>query len=82
VPGFEVRQRAQSGELRSADDRNHFYPVTYVEPLNGNERAMGFDLASDETRRIAIEAAATSGNLTATAPIRLVQKTAPKTASC
>ncbi len=74
VPGFEVRQRAQSGELRSADDRNHFYPVTYVEPLNGNERAMGFDLASDETRRIAIEAATTSGNLTATAPIRLVQE--------
>lgn len=74
VPGFEVRQRAQSGELRSADDRNHFYPVTYVEPLLGNERAMGFDLASDETRRIAIEAATTSGNLTATAPIRLVQQ--------
>lgn len=74
VPGFEVRQRAQSGELRSADDRNHFYPVTYVEPLLGNERAMGFDLASDETRRIAIEAATTSGNLTATAPIRLVRE--------
>jgi PAS domain S-box-containing protein len=74
VPGFEVRQRAQSGELRSADDRNHFYPVTYVEPLLGNERAMGFDLASDEARRIAIEAATASGNLAATAPIRLVQE--------
>src|SRR5215467_4616972 len=74
VPGFEVRQRGQSGELRSADDRAHFYPVTYVEPLDGNERAIGFDLASDETRRIAIEAATTSGNLVATAPIRLVQE--------
>jgi PAS domain S-box-containing protein len=74
VPGFEIPQRAQSGELRSADDRNHFYPVTYVEPLDGNERAVGFDLASDETRRIAIEAATSSGNLAATAPIRLVQE--------
>jgi PAS domain S-box-containing protein len=74
VPGFEVRQRAQSGELRSADDRNHFNPVAYVEPLLGNERAMGFDLASDETRRIAIESATASGNLAATAPIRLVQE--------
>lgn len=73
MPGFEIRQRAQSGELRSADDRNRFYPVTYVEPLDGNERAVGFDLASDETRRIAIEAAASSGSLVATAPIRLVQ---------
>ena len=74
VPSFEIRQRAQSGELRSADDRNRFYPVTYAEPLLGNERAIGFDLASDETRRIAIEAAATSGNLAATAPISLVQE--------
>ena len=73
VPGFEVRQRAQSGELRSADDRNHFYPVTYVEPANGNDRAIGFDLASDQTRHNAIEAAMTSGTLAATAPIRLVQ---------
>jgi PAS domain S-box-containing protein len=73
VPGFELRQRAQSGELRPADDRSRFYPVTYIEPLDGNERAIGFDLASDETRRIAIEAATTSGNLAATAPIRLVQ---------
>jgi PAS domain S-box-containing protein len=74
VAGFEIRQRAQSGELRSADDRNHFYPVTYVEPLEGNERAVGFDLASDQTRRTAIEAATTRGSLVATAPIRLVQE--------
>jgi PAS domain S-box-containing protein len=78
VPGFEIRQRSQAGEMRPADDRNRFYPVTYVEPLNGNERAIGFDLASDETRRIAIEAAATSGNLAATAPIRLVQDHGPQ----
>lgn len=78
VPGFEIRRRNQAGEMRPADDRNRFYPVTYVEPLNGNERAIGFDLASDETRRIAIEAAATSGNLAATAPIRLVQDHGPQ----
>jgi PAS domain S-box-containing protein len=74
VPGFEIRQRGQSGGLRSADDRAHFYPVTYVEPLAGNERAIGFDLASDDTRRLAIEAAMATGNLAATAPIRLVQE--------
>jgi PAS domain S-box-containing protein len=74
LPGFEIRQRAPSGELRSADDRAQFYPVTYVEPLDGNERAIGFDLASNDTRQLAIEAATTSGNLAATAPIRLVQE--------
>jgi PAS domain S-box-containing protein len=74
VPGFEIRRRAQNGELQRAADGTQFYPVTYVEPLAGNERAMGFDLASDETRRLAIEAATNSGNLVATAPIRLVQE--------
>jgi PAS domain S-box-containing protein len=74
APGFEIRQRGQSGEMRAADDRAQFYPVTYVEPLDGNERAIGFDLASDETWRLAIEAATRKGNLAATAPIRLVQE--------
>ena len=74
VPGFEIRQRAQSGQLRAADERDRFYPVTFVEPLTGNERAMGFDLASNDTRRLAIDASIASGSLVATAPIRLVQE--------
>ena len=80
VPGFEIRQRAKSGEMRSAGDSNRFYPVTYVEPLAGNEEAVGFDLASDPIRRIAIEAATTGGRLAATAPVRLVQERGSKTA--
>jgi PAS domain S-box-containing protein len=74
IPGFEIRQRAQSGELQRAGDRTQFYPVTYIEPPAGNARAMGFDLASDDARRIAIESSIANGNLTATAPIRLVQE--------
>ena len=74
TPGFEIRERDQSSDLQSAGDRNDFYPVTYVEPLAGNERAIGFDLASDHSRRIAIDTATTTGNLAATAPIRLVQE--------
>ena len=74
VPGFEIRQSAQSGELRPAIDHAEFYPVTYVEPLAGNKPAMGFDLASDPTRGRALGAAIASGELAATAPIRLVQE--------
>jgi PAS domain S-box-containing protein len=74
VPGFAIRQRAPNGELRAADDRARFYPVTYVEPLTGNERAPGFDLASDDARRVAIDSSIVNGNLNATAPIRLVQE--------
>ena len=73
VPGFDS-QSAQSGELRPAIDHAEFYPVTYVEPLAGNKPAMGFDLASDPTRGRALGAAIASGELAATAPIRLVQE--------
>ena len=78
--GFEIRQRAQSGAIRRADDRDRFYPVTYVEPLPGNEEAIGFDLASDSVRRLAIETATSSGNLVATGPIGLVQEPGSETA--
>ena len=80
LPGFEIRQHAQSGAIRRADDRDRFYPVTYVEPLPGNEEAIGFDLASDSVRRLAIETATSSGNLVATGPIRLVQERGSETA--
>ena len=49
------------------------YPVTFVEPLAGNEAALGFDLASDPVRATAIREAVATGTATATAPIRLVQ---------
>jgi len=80
LPGFEIRQHAQSGAIRPADDRDRFYPVTYVEPLPGNEEAIGFDLASDSVRRLAIETATSSGNLVATGPIGLVQEPGSETA--
>ena len=74
LPGFIIRERAAAGELRPAADRAEFYPVTYLEPLAGNEQAAGFDLASDPNRRAAIDRAIASGHVAATAPIRLVQE--------
>ncbi len=55
--------------------RAEYYPVYYVEPYKGNEKALGYDLASNPTRRAALEGAAASGRLLATARITLVQET-------
>jgi two-component sensor histidine kinase/integral membrane sensor domain MASE1 len=74
LPGFAIRDREPAGALRRAPDRNEFYPVTYLEPLAGNEQAAGFDLASDPDRRAALDRAIAGGSVTATAPIRLVQE--------
>jgi PAS domain S-box-containing protein len=74
LPGFAIREADGSNRLQPAGDRNHFYPVTYLEPFEGNEAAAGFDLASDGRRSAAIEAATSSGGAITTAPIRLVQE--------
>lgn len=74
VPGFAIRERDATGQLRLAGDRSQFYPVTYVEPLGGNEEAVGFDLIFTADRRSAIDAAISSGTVTATPPIRLVRE--------
>src|SRR5215471_5205612 len=57
LPGFAIRERDAANQLRPAGDRKEFYPVTYLEPLAGNEGAAGFDLGSDPNRRADIEAA-------------------------
>jgi signal transduction histidine kinase/integral membrane sensor domain MASE1 len=74
APDFMIRERDAGDALRPATARAEFYPVTYLEPLAGNEQALGFDLASDVDRQAAIRTAIATGEVTATAPIRLVQE--------
>ena len=73
IPDFTIRERASPSVLAQAADRSEFYPVTYVEPQQGNQAAIGFDLASDATRRAAIDRTITDGMVAATAPVALVQ---------
>ena len=73
IPSFLIRERDASGQLRSAQTRNQFYPVTYLEPLHGNEEAVGLDLASEGVRAAAVETAVTTGSAVATPPNHLAQ---------
>lgn len=50
------------------------YVVTYIEPMQGNEKAFGFDIGSNASRRMAVERARDTGMSVATAPINLVQQ--------
>jgi len=74
LPGFEIREVDPSGKRRRAGERTRYYPVTYVEPLKGNEQIIGFDLASEAGRKAALDEAINTENITATPPIRLVQE--------
>ena len=72
-PGFGITERSGPGRLVPAETRNEYFPVTYVAPLDGNRAAVGYDLASEESRRRALESARDRKQAIATAPITLVQ---------
>ncbi len=58
----------------AARRRDEYFPVHYMEPLAGNEAALGFDLGSNPIRRKALRQAWESGKPVASAPITLVQE--------
>ncbi len=70
--GFPFTERAPKGPLVAAGMRPFYYPVSLVEPLQGNEQEVGYDLGSDPDRVGALHKAEETGQITATTRIRLV----------
>jgi len=71
---FRFTERGGRSELLDAGDRAEYFPVYYVEPYEGNEKALGFDLASHVTRKEALEKSRDAGAMIATSRIKLVQE--------
>jgi PAS domain S-box-containing protein len=80
VASWYVKERAADGTLIRADERAEYYPIDYIEPRNGNESALGFDIASDPPRRRALDLARDSATVVATSGIRIVQSQPGKSA--
>lgn len=72
--GRPIKIRNQSGEMERAPDKDFYYPIEYLEPLTGNENALGFDVRTNPIAAAATEQACASGKLAATGPIELVQE--------
>ncbi len=70
-----ITERNAENTMVPAAERDHYYPVLYVTPIEGNQTAIGFVLASQSSRRDAIESARKTGKLVATEKVRLVQGT-------
>ena len=68
-------EKGPDGRLHAAGSRPIYFPVSFLEPLKGNESALGFDLGSNPLRLKAIETARDSGLPAATEPLTLVQET-------
>ena len=71
---FRITERSATGEMVSALRRNEYFPVTYLQPSRGNDQAFGYDVGSTPSRRAALDQAAMTGRLVASAPVTLVQE--------
>ena len=71
--GYQITHRSEAGGLVSASPRDEYVVVAFIEPFEGNESALGFDVNSQITRRLALEQARDSASTAIAAPIVLVQ---------
>jgi PAS domain S-box-containing protein len=67
--GYSIREQFELGRMGPAGERDEYFPVRFIEPMEGNEQALGFDVSSDAERRRTLDAARESGAMRATAAI-------------
>jgi signal transduction histidine kinase/DNA-binding NarL/FixJ family response regulator len=73
-PGFRFTEEKSDGTLGPAAQREEYFPVYFLETIEKNAAAFGFDVGSEPHRRAALEKARDSGLPTATSPVRLAQE--------
>ena len=61
--GLRIRELGPGAELVPAAERAEYYPIYYVEPFEGHERLLGFDLAADAEARAALARAEEYGRI-------------------
>lgn len=74
IAGFRITERHSQGEMINRQTAAEYFPVTFVEPMAGNEAAIGFDLASNQVRLQALNRSRKHRTMMATGRISLDQK--------
>ncbi|MGD9139329.1 MAG: CHASE domain-containing protein, partial [Desulfobacterales bacterium] len=74
LKNFNFTERSEEGHLITASRRNEYVVVYYIEPLEANMPALGFDIASNPARLKAITRGFSTAKLSATDRITLVQE--------
>jgi len=71
---YRITERAGTGVMVPAAARDRYFPVRFLEPVAGNEAAVGFDLGSEPVRLAALRRSAETGEETITGLVELVQE--------
>ena len=80
LDSFLAQTRADAApnfKIRSEGNRDDLMVIKFIEPLEDNLPALGYDIGSDPTRRAAAEHAMLTGEPTLTAPVQLQQSGRP-----
>ena len=73
-PNFQVTERDNQGLAVPAASRPEYFPVTFVEPMAGNESAFGLDSISNPLSRQSKEIARRTGKPSASQGLQLMQR--------
>ena len=71
---FRVKERNAQGQLQPATPDTQHIVVSYIEPLQSNLKALGYDVYSQSDRRFALDQAWQTGLIYPTKPISLIQE--------
>lgn len=85
IPRISKSQRAnegkitelnEEGQLVNAADREYYFPFHYLEPIEGNQEAIGFDIAFDKERLQMLRESAENGKPMAISHLTILQESA------
>lgn len=73
---FKIFKRS-GDKIVSAERRDIYYPVYFIEPFQGNEAALGFDPGPNTPRQVTLDKAILSNQAAATEIMTIIQKKDP-----
>ena len=74
-----IREPNHQKKMIPAAQRMEYFPITYIQPIESNQRALGFDVSSNSIAFRALQKARDTGQTTASAPLQLIQDLNKKT---
>lgn len=74
-PSFRIWEYSPDGRVTPAARRREYFPASLLEPLQGHEIVLGFDIASETTQLAALDRARDTGDLVVSDRLSLVQDT-------
>lgn len=56
-PDFSVTTRNEDGQFKTENGKSDYYPITYSYPPRAFEQGLGYDVTTDDTRQVILDAA-------------------------